>query len=273
MQKKLLLRSLLLLVAFTLFYCSEEQIAPRDSADADLLTEGSAAAQTAYSPNVFVIEITTVKGHPDDALPVPVELHLAGTGGKIAINWGDGKIEKYTLSSDLLILDHQYGRVKNYNIKIDGEIKKIETFRMTYQHAKINNLYLFGLTGLKHIDFVLNLASPPLINLSLNKKIETLNLVGSTTLQEVIIPTTNNITQIDVGGENQISTQAIDHIIGRVYQSVVANPRDGIFSLPETWYQEESSDNMVGPPSSYSITKLRKLRDTYGWGINPNFDK
>jgi hypothetical protein len=265
MKTKISQLLLLLMVAITLFNCSEQPVAPVEP------TEDIATFAEAYSPNVFVLEITTVSYEPSYPT-VPVELQIAGTaGGKIAINWGDGTIEKITLSSDYSFLHHQYGRVKNYTIKIDGEIKNIDNFGMSYQgDVKVNNMYLSGLTGLKSMD--LSMVGGPLevINLSHNKLIENLGIVDVPGLRDIIMPSTNNLTNIQITGTPQISTAAVDRVIGRVYESVVSNPRGGSFVLDKEWWIE--SNEMVGPPSGYSITKLKKLRDNYGWSISPDID-
>lgn len=265
MKTKISQLLLLLLVAFTLFYCSEEPIAPAEP------TEDPVTSMEAYSPNVFVAEITTAKYNPSDPLPHTVEIELSGPGGKIAINWGDGTIEKKTLTSDIRWYSHQYERVKNYAIKIDGEIKNIEYFGMSYQgDNNLNNLYLSGLTSLRFLNLVIVGGKMEIINLSHNKLIEDLDLIDMPNLREIIIPTTNNITSMRIMGTPKVTTAAIDHVIGRVYGSVVANPRQGSLGINKNWYEE--GDEMVGPPSGYSITKLNKLRDTYGWGVSPNLN-
>jgi hypothetical protein len=65
-----------------------------------------------------------------------------------------------------------------------------------------------------------------------------------------------------------MTTAAVDRVIARVHDSVVNSPRQGIFAFGALWGQGEEGD-VVGPPSSYSINKLRKLRDVYGWTIYP----
>jgi hypothetical protein len=257
---------LLLPVALTMFYCSDEQIAPSDPNDE--LTEDLSTSMKAYSPNVFAIEITTMKDSPSEPLPSGISIDLSGTDGRVAINWGDGTIEKITLTTDRKSYGHQYERVKNYVIKIDGEIKNIESFGLLYKTVNLRDIYLSGLIGLKHLNIGLISVSPKVINLSHNKLIEELDLIDLRQLTDVIVPTTNNISLIGLVGCTQLSTAVVDRVIGRVYQSVVTNPRSGSFGLSREWTQPDESNDMVGPPSGYSITKLRKLRSTYGWGVS-----
>jgi hypothetical protein len=196
-----------------------------------------------------------------------------GTGGKVSINWGDGTIEKVMLTPDLRSYSHQYDRVKNYYIKIDGDIKNIEYYGMSYQDGvKVRNLHLSGLTGLKSLNLVIMSQSPEVINLSHNKLIEEIDFVDLLALKEVIIPTTNKLREVRLTGCTQLNTAAMDHIIGRIYQSVVSAPRTGSFNFSMSWYDSELENEMIGPPSDYSLTKLRKLRDTYGWGMHPQPD-
>jgi hypothetical protein len=55
-MKKTFSKFLLLLVAVIMFCCSDEQITPRDAE----LTEDLATSASAYSPTIFVAEITTM---------------------------------------------------------------------------------------------------------------------------------------------------------------------------------------------------------------------
>ncbi|MBT1700362.1 hypothetical protein KK083_25975 [Fulvivirgaceae bacterium PWU4] len=267
-MKKTFSKFLLLLVAVIMFCCSDEPIVPGDPE----LTEDLATSASAYSPDIFVAEITTTQPGPNWPV-VPVSFHMMGSGGKVSINWGDGTIEKVTITSYLEEYSHQYDRVKNYTIKIDGDIKNIEYYGMSYQDGvRVRNLHLSGLTGLKTINLVIMTEAPEVINLSHNKLLEEIDFVDLTTLKQVIVPTTNKLTAIRLTGCTQLSTAAMDHIIGRVYQSVVSTPRTGSFSASMSWYDEGTMNEMIGPPSSYSINKLRKLRDSYGWSVYPGAD-
>lgn len=255
---------LLVLFALVLMRCSEENIEPA------LLEEDQRTSIQGYWPStVFVIEVTTIAGGnvENSALPQLTEFYLSGTpGAKVSVNWGDGTIQKMTLDEERNYMSHQYNRVKNYNIQVSGEIKKITTFGMYYQHIIIRNVYLSGLTNLRDIRMGLNYRAPSVVNLSHNRKIELMDLSGEN-LTDIIVPSENNLTTVLIGGPSGLSTAVVDRIISRVYTSVQASPRAGYFALNEDWDQE--LPGMVGPPSSYSITKLRKMRDMYGWEIVP----
>jgi hypothetical protein len=115
---------------------------------------------------------------------------------------------------------------------------------------------------------------PEIINLSRNRALETVDLFAAWRLKDLLLPTTNNITYLSVGGDNQLSTAVIDRIVGRVYGSVrdSDSPRTGYISIKKSWYDDvQGVEDMAGPPSGYTITKLKKLRDTYGWTVMPMF--
>lgn len=261
---KTTLRFLLLLMACVLVRCSEENIEPT------LLEEDQAThANGTYPSTVFAVEVTTILGGrvEENGLPQLTEFYLSGTpGAKVSVNWGDGTIQKVTIDEERNYMSHQYNRIKNYNIQITGEITKITAFGMYYQHIIIRNVYLAGLTNLRQLSMGLNYRAPAVVNLSHNRKIEMLDLSGNE-LTDIIVPSENKLNNVLISGATGLSTSVVDRIVARVYTSVQASPRAGHFALNEDQNQETSA--MVGPPSSYSITKLKKLRDVYGWQIVP----
>jgi hypothetical protein len=261
---KTTLKFLMVLMALVLMRCSEENIEP------SLLEEDQSTYMQGYPSNVFAIEVTTILGGgaEENGLPQLTEFYLSGTpGAKVSVNWGDGTIVKVTLDESRNYMTHQYNRIKNYNIQVTGEISKITRFGLYYQHIIIRNVYLAGLVNLSRLSMGLNYRAPSVVNLSHNRKIETIDLSG-TELTDVIVPSENRLTTVLLTGPNGLSTAVIDRIISRVYTSVQASAREGYFALNKNW--EEESLVMVGPPSSYSMTKLRKLRDVYGWEIVPS---
>lgn len=257
------LTTFLLLVAFIVIRCSEEKVEPIG------LEEDLSTHMQSYPTTVCAIEITTISGAPEDE-PELTEFFLGGNAAKVSVNWGDGTIEKVTLDDSRNYFSHQYDRKKNYTIQITGEITKITALEIYYQHVMIRNLYLAGLTNLEDLTIGSNYSCPSVINLSYNKKIRHIE-VGDEEISDIIIPSTNNLQTVLLDGPNNLSTAVVDRIISRVYTSVQANPRSGVFGLKAFWYEEENNE-MVGPPSSYSITKLKKLKSNYGWIINTDID-
>jgi hypothetical protein len=257
---------LMFIMALVIMRCSEERIEP-----AEVEGDQPTRAQAYYPASVFAIEVTTILGGrvEENGLPQLTEFYLSGNGAKVSINWGDGTIEKVTLDESRNYMSHQYSRIKNYTIQITGEISRISVFGIYYQHIIIRNVYLAGLINLKGISIGLNYQGPSVVNFSHNLNIESIEL-SDDDITDIIIPSSNKLSMVLISGPNNLSTAVIDRIISRVYTSVQSSPRSGHFALNAERYEE--SGPMVGPPSSYSITKLKKLRDVYGWTITPDLE-
>jgi hypothetical protein len=258
-MKKLLIflsASLLVFVAS----CSEETIEPQP------LTEDLKTSANGYWDQFLSIHVTT---HWDD----DIIFFLMGTGGNITVDWGDGTRESIYVGEEYVGLDHDFNREEedttDFAIRISGDLKAITTFNYYYDGLVVNEMHFGGLTNLKELDMGVLQDGPPVINLSKNKLIERVLLPGVQRLQDLILPTSNKIQAIDISGTNELSTADADRIIARVHDSVVKSPRTGYFNLPASWAQEEDDPTMIGPPSSYSMNKLRKLKRKYGWNIFP----
>jgi hypothetical protein len=199
------------------------------------------------------------------------KFYLGGNGGKVSINWGDGTIEKKVIDGEYIMFDHVYSREKNYTINVSGDLATITAIDMAYRDLLINHIHFGGLTNLEQVNFNL-IKIQGAVNFSRNKKLQVVHLLGVQGMTDVILSTTNNITQLNISGDNSLTTPSVDRIIARIHDSVINNPRQGSMTLSKTWYQDEEDTSMVGPPSSYSINKLRKLQNTYGWNISPDVD-
>lgn len=217
-----------------------------------------------YQDQFLTFQITATE------MDIAFMFRLAGNGGKISVNWGDGTIEKRNIS-EYTTFEHSYDRMKNYTVTVSGDIKTITELHLNYEDIVISNIHFGGLVNLKTLNFNLLAAGPPVFNLSRNKMLESVTLTGIERMEDLILSTTNQIVQIDIAGDNSLTTSVVDRVVARIHDSVVNNPRPGFFNLRDTWYQSEDDYAMVGPPSSYSINKLRKLRDVYGWNVTPQF--
>jgi hypothetical protein len=250
---KLLSASLLLLLAS----CSDEQIEPQP------LTEDLRTSANGYWDQSF--SITNFEDN--------IYFHISGTGGDITVDWGDGSSTSGYVSENYLTFEHDYNtdeeNPQDFAIIISGDIETITGFNFFYASLYVNEMHFGGLTNLKDLSMGMLGYSPREINLSKNKLIEFVILPGVQRLENLILPSTHKIRGIDIAGSNQLSTAAVDRIIARVHDSVVKSPRTGFFGLTASWAQEEDDMSMVGPPSTYSINKLRKLKKKYGWNILP----
>jgi hypothetical protein len=189
------------------------------------------------------------------------------------VNWGDGTIVKLQLNPDGPELRHDYDALKKYTIVVSGDIKSITGFRATGSSAKINTIHFGGLVNLKHVTMVWA-DSPEIINLSRNRQLENVVLALLDGTNDILLPSTNAINYIEVTDikdayGNGLSTAVVDRIVSRIYDSVKNSPRSGLFNLQGDVAQSNSNAQMVGTPSSYTLNKLRTLRDNYGWSIYP----
>lgn len=261
---KIFFKALTLLAAVLFVRCSDEQIEPTP------LGEDMATSANAYVSGAFTLSITTQKSHPDNDYTEPVTFFLSGTTGSISVNWGDGKIEKHRLGTQQLELYHQYANQKNYTIQITGELAAVTDLEMNYQHVHFRDFNLSGAKNLKSFRYNLNFMSPATINFSHNRLIEEILLVAAIQTTDVIIPPTNSLRAIDLSNCTGLSTAVVDRVIARVYDSVKAKPRKGFFGMLADWSDDQTSTERIGPPSPYSMTKLRTLQNTYNWAISPN---
>lgn len=222
----------------------------------------------AYQDQFLTLKITT------NTTSRGVLFNLEGNGGKVSINWGDGTIEKKVLGVNQYVqFMHLYDREKNYTINVSGEINTIVGFEWAEGEAvEVNNIHFGGMVNLRRINMNLVEKGPFEINLSKNRLLESVNLFGVERTKDIILPTTHNINNINIGGPNDLPTAIVDRVIARIHDSVVNNPRPGFIALDKIWTGQDSGTSMVGPPSSYSVTKLQKLRTKYGWTVSPNIN-
>ena len=249
----------LTLTAFVMFIaasCNDELVEPAQA------TEDEQTSATRWEDQFITMKITT-------NFDTDIEFYLSGSSGTVSVDWGDGSIQSYTLSSQYTNFYHQYPAEQDYTINISGNIKMVRSFDMSYEGLKFNHFHFGGLTNLEDVNFNLFQYGPPVINLSQNKALKSVNLVGIQGIQDLVLASANVITHIDLAGENSMSTSVVDRVIARIHDSVINNPRAGFFNLSKSWVQEEGDNSMIGPPSGYSINKLRKLRDSYGWTVAP----
>jgi hypothetical protein len=237
--------------------CSNDELIEPATVTEDLRTSANLYQDQFLTFNVTATEMGT-----------SLTFFLTGNGGSVSVNWGDGTIEKKYVTGRIR-LEHEYDRMKNYAVNVSGDIKTITELDLNYADMVFNNIHFGGLTNLKVLNFNLLAAGPKTVNLSRNKMLEHITLLGVERMEDVILSTTNVISSLDISGDNNLSAAVVDRIVARIHDSVVNSPRAGSITLRRTWYQEEGDNSMVGPPSSYTINKLKKLRDVYGWSVYP----
>jgi hypothetical protein len=237
--------------------CNDDVIEPAQ------VTEDLKTSASLWEDQYITMKITT-------NFDTDIEFYLSGSGS-VSVNWGDGTTQSFTLSPEYTTFYHQYPGEQDYTINISGDIKAVTSFDMSYEGFQFNQFHFGGMTGLENLNFNLFQYGPAVINLSQNKALKSINLVGIQGMQDLVLASTNVITHVDLAGENSLPVSVIDRVIARVHDSVVNNPRQGFINLSKSWAQEEGDFAMIGPPSGYSITKLRKLQDSYGWHIAPGF--
>jgi hypothetical protein len=248
-----------------LSHCSDDDLTEPTAPADDPLT--SAAS---YKDLFLTLEVT-----PN--ADTRIEFRLSSNGdGKVSVNWGDGSLKK-----NVALLDgyytrfyHTYSRQEKFTINVTGDLNMIDSFLLMDEQIAINDIHFGGLPNLMGLDMYNLPNGPQVVNFSKNRKLAYIALNNIQRMQDVILPTTNVYRQVNIAGSNDLTTAVVDRIIARVHDSVLRNPRvGGDLELGKAYsFPEDAVAPMVGPPSSYSINKLRKLRDVYQWRISPGFE-
>lgn len=239
--------------------CAEENIEPLPTHDIRTRANG-------YWDQFLSIHLST-------NFEEEITFYMYGTGGEMTVDWGDGSRETFFVDDNYTSFHHAYNPEEggqDFAIRVSGDLSTIIGFDFFYSSLYVNEMHFGGLTNLRYLSMGMLAEGPPVINLSKNKSIESVILPAIQRLENLILPASNKIRAIDISGTNVLPTSVVDRVIARVHDSVVKSPRDGFFILPVSWAHEEGDLSMVGPPSSYSLNKLRKLRKKYGWNITPN---
>lgn len=247
---------IMLLVFFS--SCFQDEIGEPTS-----LTEDAKTSANYYEDQFLTFYLTYLYNYHT------LNFYLTGNGGKVSVNWGDGVIEKKVLyANEKVAFTHRYATRKNYVARVSGDIQTITRFEISNLDMVIDKIHFGGLTNLREVilDYMPN--SPYVVNLSRNKELVSAKFYVTARLHELILSTTNKITYLELSGSNSMNTPNADRMIARIHDSVINNPRTGTINIQDYWNADESPF-LSGPPSSYSINKLRKLRDRYGWTVIP----
>jgi hypothetical protein len=195
-------------------------------------------------------------------------IRVSGPSGEITIDWGDGTSGIYSLDTDDA-QEHDYAHSGKYFVSITGDLTSVTDFYSFYGGGPmVDHIDVSQLTEMVDIRIGLTV-SPPSIDLTKNKKLTGLMLIGNN-MSEILIAPDNILQTVSIDGPNNFTTASLDAFVNVLYQSVVESDRtEGYISLYALWY-ETGNDSMIGPPSEEALTKLRSLRDDYGWAISPN---
>ena len=208
---------------------------------------------------------------PVEGMDSPFMLGVQGASGRITVNWGDGTIEDFNLTPDLILI-HSYPtdilaqNIMQYFVSISGDLQHITAvvnpdYAIGVKKIVVNalpNLATFnmGFTELQHVD------------LSMNDQLQRLGISYNDYLTSVILPQSHEIAYAGLNGITSMSGDDISGIISNVYHNTVEkNITNGLIQL---WDDFDPEGAMVGPPSQESIEQLRILRDQYQWTVEPD---
>lgn len=194
----------------------------------------------------------------------------ASSRANIQVSWGDGTDTSYVMTDNLTYLDHTYSNTSQMpEILVTGDLTKIIYFQTEYGSGTFADIDFKPLTNLQEVQIDLT-STPAEIDLSQNRSLTKLSIGAVPELQSILLPKRHNISIIGIDGPSGLNTQDVDAIIGNIYANAVAkNIKNGAFSVTSDWQNDEGDLTMLGPPSSFSIEKLRSLRDDYAWTIYP----
>ncbi len=226
---------------------------------------------------VYLEPALTMLAYSSRIRPENFSIRLSGSpGSEINVDWGDGSTDSYIML-DLHIdgsteLAHTYPAVRNYFVSVTGAaVQNITHFYSYYGGGQMDNINLEHLPEL--VDLRIGLTrGPKVVDLTHNPKLEYVDCREVRGLEKIYLPISHNIRSIDIRGPiggSQITTSTIDNIINNIWaNALMKNLKIGVMALERS--EGSNSGEMIGPPSEASLVKLRELRDSYGWVIDPN---
>jgi hypothetical protein len=190
----------------------------------------------------------------------------APAGSDLSIDWGDGTSDNYSLNG-YLNLEKAYDAPGRYKVTVTGDIEQITSLRLVYSDAANDSIDVSGLRNLEDLMVALTVG-PKVIDISRNRKLRDVSLSSTIELIQVILPVRHRITSFGIDGPNKMTTAEVDYVINNIYTNAVkGNIHDGVLGVKKELFGE--GNEMVGPPSPSSVTKLKTLQNVYGWEVNP----
>jgi hypothetical protein len=192
----------------------------------------------------------------DDEYPFSFGLTGSGT---VTIDWEDGVVETYTLPGEGVHFEvsHAYPIGSGYSPTITGDLHTISGINGFAENGGIVALNgLQHLTGLK--DFLPGWFYNASLDLRKNRNLERLDLYVDDLPEWVKLPTRHRIHSFFIFmGDHYLTTAQADEVISSLFRNAVAqNIRGGSMEISNT-----------ERPSESSFSKLRTLRDVYGWYV------
>lgn len=188
----------------------------------------------------------------------------------LTVNWGDGTIEEIELK-DLFYIQHDYVEVGRYAIHITGDLDKVELFGGSYSNVDMDEVDLTLMPNLKTLAMGL-CRLPKTINLSNNKKLNSLSLAFTRGVEKIVLPSGAPLNNVYLRG-SIMKPNVVSNLIGQVYDNAMESfVYDGEFTFSFSEYpgpQEGDPVMFVGPPSAAALEQLRTLRSQRGWTIEP----
>ena len=217
-----------------------------------------------FKPAVFTINPATVD----------FQMQLGGESGAVSVDWGDGTSDTYDLNPEgelsIAYAEHHYLAALDYQIRVTGDLDKVELFQTAYGLGYMTDVSLQGLPNLKGVGVVYT-NGPEIIDLSYNDKIERIMMPVFHDLRKIIFPKNKNarIKFLEITGPNRMTAADVDALINEFYFDYIVrnHVEHGTFILERLY---NTNGEMLGPPSPASIQILRDMRDTYYWSITPN---
>jgi hypothetical protein len=182
----------------------------------------------------------------------------------VYVDWGDGE-------ADTLVVEYQghFGWYHNYEtpgehfVSVTGDLDIIHWLGYVYFLADGNSLHVQHLSELREIIVPEGLGH---IDLSHNKKLQMVQVVNNA-IRSIDVSDNHALTDLRFSeNNNNFNAVSFRKMIDDIYTSVVAHPRAGHLYIS----RDGGGTQFLQPPSPSDLTKLKTLRDTYGWEIFPN---
>lgn len=188
--------------------------------------------------------------------------------GVVTVNWGDGVVEVTEMQMPRQRFFHHYPGPGNYPITISGDLDNIKVFHAGFGNGAIDKIEFKHLNNIEEISFGLS-RSPAVLDFTRNTLLEMVILTGLDNLEKVILPPSHNISQVALDGPNRMTTVAVDAVVDNLYRNTTRkNIRGGFLAWRVSWVQED--DSILGPPSATSLTKVKIMKENYGWSFHPD---